>query len=159
MSIVVLLYIMLIFIFIQFLFFASTTLISIILFTGDKFMIFIAAAYLSHQNFSIKFASGNAVYFWNIVGGLIAVGIYTYLFRRIYARFGLIGKLVNFAISYLSVLIVYSVTINIFMGKNILLLPLLNNELANNIVNYIIVAIIASFVWVKREESLQQIDF
>lgn len=142
-------------IFIGLTFLTGLTLTRIILFTGDKFMVFIGASYFAHQNFSIRFASGKAVYFWNILGGLIAVVFYTCLFRTVYNRFNIIGKLVNLVISYISAAVVYITLITIFTGGSLDFLPLLNNQLANNIVNYILIGIIAIIVWVKREESLE----
>ncbi|MGP1611711.1 MAG: hypothetical protein ACTTG8_01345 [Catonella sp.] len=83
-----------------FFFFAGTTIVRLTLFTLDKFALFIATWYYTHTYFSMKFSSGNAVYFWDTIASLLAVGLYTLLFKLLYNRFSIIGKIINFAISF-----------------------------------------------------------
>ena len=59
----------------------------------------------------MKFSSGNAVYFWDTIASLLAVGLYTLLFKLLYNRFSIIGKIINFAISFLGAMTVYCMII------------------------------------------------
>ena len=135
--------------------FADATVIKLTLFTLDKFVIFVAGAYFIHNNFSLKFSSGNAVYFWDIVIALIALGIYTILFKLIYDRFSTLGKIINFAISFLGAMIVYCVIISWINGEYYL--PLLNNSLMNKVVNYVIISILLVIVFINREEKINEV--
>ena len=105
----------------------------------------------------MKFSSGNAVYFWDTIASLLAVGLYTLLFKLLYNRFSIIGKIINFAISFLGAMTVYCMITNGFVtnGKSYYL-PLLNHNIANVIVNYIMISILAFIVFMKREEQLNE---
>lgn len=140
-----------------FFFFAGATIVRLTLFTLDKFALFIATWYYTHTYFSMKFSSGNAVYFWDIIAAVLAVGLYTLLFRLLYNRFAIVGKIINFAISFLGAMTVYCMITNGFVtnGKSYYL-PLLNNNIANIIVNYIMITILAFIVFMKREEQLNE---
>lgn len=132
--------------------FAGTTIVKLTLFTLDKFVIFIAISYFTHNYFSLKFSSGKAVYFWDIVIALIAVGLYTILFKLIYERFSILGKIMNFGISFLGAMTAYCMLVNIITGEYFL--PLLNNNTVNQVVNYAIITILSGIVFVTREEKL-----
>ena len=126
--------------------FVGTTFVKISLFAMDKLAVFIASWYYTHHYFSVKFSSGYAVYFWDILAAIVAVVLYSVLFKFIHDKFGLIGKILNLAISFFS-----SMTVSYF-------LPLLNNDLANQVVNYIIIGIISLVVWKRREDYLIEMD-
>lgn len=137
--------------------FAGATFVKISLFAMDKLVVFIAGWYYTHHYFSLKFSSGKAVYFWDVLAGVLAVVIYSALFKIIHRKLGLIGKILNFAISFFSSMTVYCLLTNAFItdGKSYFL-PLLNHDIANQVVNYVIITIIALVVWVKREELLAE---
>ena len=145
------------FICIMFLLFASAAIVKISLFTLDKLIIFISGWYYTHNYFSIKFSSGNAVYFWDILAALLAVGLYTVIFKAVHKKFFIIGKLLNFIISFTGAIFVYCMLTYIFItGEKSYFLPLLNHSLMNQVVNYVFIGILAIVVWVKREDNLQE---
>ena len=139
--------------------FVGTTFVKISLFAMDKLAVFIASWYYTHHYFSIKFSSGYAVYFWNILAAIVAVVLYSVLFKLIHDKFGLIGKILNLAISFFSSMTVYCILIHGFItNEKSYFLPLLNNDLANQVVNYIIIGIISLVVWKRREDYLIEMD-
>ena len=138
--------------FLGFLFTAGITLVKICLFSLDKFAVFCASCYYTHVYFSSKFSSGYARYFWDIVLGLIAVGIYTSLFMVIYHKFKFVGKILNFLISLAGAVVVYGALVYMFvMKEKSYFLPLLNHKTANYIANFVIMGIIGIVVWLRRE--------
>ena len=139
--------------------FVGTTFVKISLFAMDKLAVFIASWYYTHHYFSIKFSSGYAVYFWDILAAIVAVVLYSVLFKLIHDKFGLIGKILNFAISFFSSMTVYCILVHGFItNEKSYFLPLLNNDLANQVVNYIIIGIISLVVWKRREDYLIEMD-
>lgn len=139
--------------------FVGTTFVKISLFAMDKLAVFIASWYYTHHYFSIKFSSGYAVYFWDILSAIVAVVLYSVLFKLIHDKFGLIGKILNLAISFFSSMTVYCILVNGFItNEKSYFLPLLNNDLANQVVNYIIIGIISLVVWKRREDYLIEMD-
>lgn len=141
---------------IMFSIFMGKTFIKALIFSVDKMMVFFISYYFIHNYFSVKVASGNAVYFWNISLSLIVVFIYAILFKLIYDRLGVFGKIINFVISYVGVVATYHLITSMFIQeKDFYYLQLLNNQDINKVVNYILMGIVAIFVWRKREESLE----
>lgn len=139
--------------------FVGTTFVKISLFAMDKLAVFIASWYYTHHYFSIKFSSGYAVHFWDILAAIVAVVLYSVLFKLIHDKFGLIGKILNLAISFFSSMTVYCILVNGFItNEKSYFLPLLNNDLANQVVNYIIIGIISLVVWKRREDYLIEMD-
>ena len=139
--------------------FVGTTFVKISLFAMDKLAVFIASWYYTHHYFSIKFSSGYAVYFWDILAEIVAVVLYSVLFKLIHDKFGLIGKILNLAISFFSSMTVYCILVHGFItNEKSYFLPLLNNDLANQVVNYIIIGIISLVVWKRREDYLIEMD-
>lgn len=139
--------------------FVGTTFVKISLFAMDKLAVFIASWYYTHHYFFIKFSSGYAVYFWDILAAIVAVVLYSVLFKLIHDKFGLIGKILNLAISFFSSMTVYCILVNGFItNEKSYFLPLLNNDLANQVVNYIIIGIISLVVWKRREDYLIEMD-
>ena len=139
--------------------FVGTTFVKISLFVMDKLAVFIASWYYTHHYFSIKFSSGYAVYFWDILAAIVAVVLYSVLFKFIHDKFGLIGKILNLAISFFSSMTVYCILVHGFItNEKSYFLPLLNNDLANQVVNYIIIGIISLVVWKRREDYLIEMD-
>lgn len=139
--------------------FVGTTFVKISLFAMDKLAVFIASWYYTHHYFSIKFSSGYAVYFWDILAAIVAVVLYSVLFKLIHDKFGLIGKILNLAISFFSSMTVYCILVYGFItNEKSYFLPLLNNDLANQVVNYIIIGIISLVVWKRREDYLIEMD-
>ena len=139
--------------------FVGTTFVKISLFAMDKLTVFIASWYYTHHYFSVKFSSGYAVYFWDILAAIVAVVLYSVLFKFIHDKFGLIGKILNLAISFFSSMTVYCILVHGFItNEKSYFLPLLNNDLANQVVNYIIIGIISLVVWKRREDYLIEMD-
>ena len=139
--------------------FVGTTFVKISLFAMDKLAVFIASWYYTHHYFSVKFSSGYAVYFWDILAAIVAVVLYSVLFKLIHDKFGLIGNVLNLAISFFSSMTVYCILIHGFItNEKSYFLPLLNNDLANQVVNYIIIGIISLVVWKRREDYLIEMD-
>ena len=139
--------------------FVGTTFVKISLFAMDKLAVFIASWYYTHHYFSAKFSSGYAVYFWDILAAIVAVVLYSVLFKLIHDKFGLIGKILNLAISFFSSMTVYCIIVHGFItNEKSYFLPLLNNDLANQVVNYIIIGIISLVVWKRREDYLIEMD-
>ena len=139
--------------------FVGTTFVKISLFAMDKLAVFIASWYYTHHYFSVKFSSEYAVYFWDILAAIVAVVLYSVLFKLIHDKFGLIGKILNLAISFFSSMTVYCILVNGFItNEKSYFLPLLNNDLANQVVNYIIIGIISLVVWKRREDYLIEMD-
>ena len=139
--------------------FVGTTFVKVSLFAMDKLAVFIASWYYTHHYFSAKFSSGYAVYFWDILAAIVAVVLYSVLFKLIHDKFGLIGKVLNLAISFFSSMTVYCILVNGFItNEKSYFLPLLNNDLANQVVNYIIIGIISLVVWKRREDYLIEMD-
>ena len=139
--------------------FVGTTFVKISLFAMDKLAVFIASWYYTHHYFSAKFSSGYAVYFWDILAAILAVVLYSVLFKLIHDKFGLIGKVLNLAISFFSSMTVYCILVHGFItNEKSYFLPLLNNDLANQVVNYIIIGIISLVVWKRREDYLIEMD-
>ena len=152
-------FIVLIIMYIGIILFAGATFVKISLFAMDKLVVFIASWYYTHHYFSIKFSSGYAVYFWDILAAIVAVVLYSVLFKLIHDKFVLIGKILNLAISFFSSMTVYCILVHGFItnGKSYFL-PLLNHDLANQVVNYIIIAIISLAVWKRREDYLREAE-
>ena len=139
--------------------FVGTTFVKISFFAMDKLAVFIASWYYTHHYFSAKFSSGYAVYFWDILVAIVAVVLYSVLFKLIHDKFGLIGKILNLAISFFSSMTVYCILVHGFItNEKSYFLPLLNNDLVNQVVNYIIIGIISLVVWKRREDYLIEMD-
>ena len=159
MNIMIGVFIVLIIMYIGIILFAGATFVKISLFAMDKLVVFIASWYYTHHYFSVKFSSGYAVYFWDILAAIVAVVLYSVLFKLIHDKFGLIGKILNLAISFFSSMTVYCILVNGFItNEKSYFLPLLNNDLANQVVNYIIIGIISLVVWKRREDYLIEMD-
>lgn len=139
--------------------FVGTTFVKISLFAMDKLAVFIASWYYTHHYFSIKFSPGYAVYFWDILAAIVAVVLYSVLFKLIHDKFVLIGKILNLAISFFSSMTVYCILVHGFItNEKSYFIPLLNNDLANQVVNYIIIGTISLVVWKRREDYLIEMD-
>lgn len=134
---------------------SSSIALYISLFLLDKAALLCFSWYLIHKYFSVKFSSGKAIYFWDILLSLIIVGIYSIVFKLIYDSFEIVGKILNFVISIFSAYFTFSLIIYIFSPKYLKSgIPLLNNYIANQIVNYILIIILGIIIFIKREDSL-----
>ena len=153
----VIIFIALIILYLGVILFAGATFVKISLFALDKLVVFIASGYYTHHYFSVKFSSGYAMYFWDVLAAILAVIIYSALFKMIHRKLGLLGKILNFAISFLSSMTVYCILVNGFVtNEKSYFLPLLKHDFMNRVVNYIIITIIALVVWKRRENSLKK---
>ena len=153
----VIIFIALIIIYLGVILFAGATFVKISLFALDKLVVFIASWYYTHLYFSVKFSSGYALCFWDVLAAILAVIIYSALFKMIHRKLGLIGKILNFAISFLSSMTVYCILVNGFVtNEKSYFLPLLKYDFMNRVVNYIIITIISLVVWKRREDYLME---
>ncbi|CYX26393.1 TPA: conjugal transfer protein [Streptococcus suis] len=151
----VILFITLIILYLGVVLFAGATFVKISLFALDKLVVFIASWYYTHHHFSVKFSSGYAIYFWDVLAAILAVIIYSVLFQVIHKKFGVLGKILNLAISFFSSMTVYCILVHGFItNEKSYFLPLLNNSLMNQVINYIIISIISLVVWKRREDYL-----
>lgn len=151
----VILFITLIILYLGVILFAGATFVKISLFALDKLVVFIASWYYTHHHFSVKFSSGYAIYFWDVLAAILAVIIYSVLFQVIHKKFGVLGKILNLAISFFSSMTVYCILVHGFItNEKSYFLPLLNNSLMNQVINYIIISIISLVVWKRREDYL-----
>lgn len=151
----VILFIALIILYLGVILFAGATFVKISLFALDKLVVFIASWYYTHHHFSVKFSSGYAIYFWDVLAAILAVIIYSVLFQVIHKKFGVLGKILNLAISFFSSMTVYCILVHGFItNEKSYFLPLLNNSLMNQVINYIIISIISLVVWKRREDYL-----
>ena len=151
----VILFITLIILYLGVVLFAGATFVKISLFALDKLVVFIASWYYTHHYFSVKFSSGYAIYFWDVLAAILAVIIYSVLFQVIHKKFGVLGKILNLAISFFSSMTVYCILVHGFItNEKSYFLPLLNNSLMNQVINYIIISIISLVVWKRREDYL-----
>ena len=155
--IVVFIFLILIILYLGVILFAGATFVKLSLFALDKLVVFIASRYYTHHYFSVKFSSGYAIYFWDVLVAILAVIIYSALFKMIHRKLGLIGKILNFAISFLSSMTVYCILVNAFVtNEKSYFLPLLKHDFMNHVVNYIIISIISLVVWKRREDYLME---
>ncbi|RRD92761.1 conjugal transfer protein [Clostridiales bacterium COT073_COT-073] len=155
--IVVFIFLILIILYLGVILFAGATFVKLSLFALDKLVVFIASWYYTHHYFSVKFSSGYAIYFWDVLAAILAVIIYSILFQIIHRKFKVLGKILNLAISFFSSMTVYCILVHGFItNEKSYFLPLLNNNLMNQVVNYIIITIIALVVWKRREEFLEE---
>ena len=153
----VIIFIALIILYLGVILFAGATFVKLSLFALDKLVVFIASWYYTHLYFSVKFSSGYAIYFWDVLAAILAVIIYSALFKMIHRKLGLIGKILNFAISFLSSMTVYCILVNGFVtNEKSYFLPLLKYDFMNRVVNYIIITIISLVVWKRREDYLMK---
>ena len=153
----VIIFIALIILYLGVILFAGATFVKISLFALDKLVVFIASWYYTHHYFSVKFSSGYAMYFWDVLAAILAVIIYSILFQIIHKKFKVVGQILNLAISFFSSMTVYCILVHGFItnGKSYFL-PLLNNSFMNQVVNYIIISIISLVVWKRREDYLME---
>ena len=153
----VIIFITLIILYLGVILFAGATFVKISLFALDKLVVFIASWYYTHHCFSVKFSSGYAIYFWDILAAILAVVIYSVLFQFIHKKFEVLGKIINLAISFFSSMTVYCILVHGFITtEKSYFLPLLKNEFMNQVVNYIIISIISLVVWKRREDYLME---
>lgn len=151
----VIIFITLIILYLGVILFAGATFVKISLFALDKLVVFIASWYYTHHHFSVKFSSGYAIYFWDVLAAILAVIIYSVLFQVIHKKFGVLGKILNLAISFFSSMTVYCILVHGFItNEKSYFLPLLNNSLMNQVINYIIISIISLVVWKRKEDYL-----
>lgn len=139
-----------------FIFFVKATC-SFAVFTAfglDILALFIFIAYTAHTKIVSNIASGNAVYFWDIAFAVIAVMLYIKLFFLIVQRFPIVGKILNLIIAFFGVFIVYGLIVMFTMPEGIRLFPLLDNSIANQIANLLLIFIISLPIAKKRNEYL-----
>lgn len=132
-------------------------------FAIDFLLIFFYTIYYLHNLVSVKISSGYAIYFWDFVFGLIAIGIYGSIILTIHHLFPTISKVLNYIISVIGVSVAVplaisfaTATINMFNSniKTTEHIQLLNNDLADKIVYIVIFVLLAIPVWQTRMEKL-----
>lgn len=97
-------------------------------------------AYFLHGKVSMKIASGNAVYFWDIVFGVGVCILYYVLLNFLVVQFPKVAACINYVIAWFGTLIIYVMIFAIFNDG---LPQLLNNQSVSMLINMIIVTILA----------------
>src|SRR5699024_4557322 len=82
-------------------------------------------ANFTHKAISIKIASGNAIYFWNIAFALGACVLYYFLLNFLILYFPKIATIVNYLIAWVGTFLVYLIIFSVINGN---LPQLLNND-------------------------------
>lgn len=137
--------------------------IKITAFAIDFFLIFFFTIYYLHGLVSVKISSGNAVYFWDFVLGLVAVVIYGVVILFIHHMFPNVSKVLNYVISFVGVSVAIPLAISFatsfinMINSNVKVtdhIQLLNNATADKIVYIVIFVLLAIPVWNIRMEKL-----
>lgn len=132
-------------------------------FAVDFLLIFIYTTTFMHSAVSVKISSGYVVYFWDIVFGILAMGIYGFLILLIHRLLPIVSKVLNYFITFIGVSVAISLAtsfatsfINIFNSnfKPTNHILLLNNVTADKVVYIVIAILIAIPVWNVRMEKL-----
>lgn len=105
-------------------------------------------AYLSNETVSSKIASGNAVYFWNVVFGVGTCIIYYIILSFLVIYFPKIGATINYFVSWIGTFIIYFVFFSIV---NEGLPQLLNDKELSLIANLIIVTLLTFITYRARQ--------
>ncbi|MDO5095430.1 MAG: hypothetical protein Q4D65_02625 [Peptostreptococcaceae bacterium] len=142
-----------------FLFFAGFSVFKFMMFYFDKFLVFIMTWNHVHYKFATKVAEGKAIYFWDILFSVAAVVIYSILFRMLHKKYVILGKIINFIISFVGSLFVCWLLAMIFFPRaTTYLLPLLKNPTANELLNFGLLLIPTIIVFIKRESNLLSLE-
>ncbi|PFN27601.1 hypothetical protein [Bacillus cereus] len=97
-------------------------------------------AYSLHKIISVKIASGNAVYFWDIIFFIVSCVLYYIVLNYLVINFPRLAACINYIISWIGTFLVYTTICIIFIGN---FPQLLNNEFFSKLTNLIIISIIA----------------
>ncbi|EJR57563.1 hypothetical protein IIM_00170 [Bacillus cereus VD107] len=97
-------------------------------------------AYSLHKIISVKIASGNAVYFWDIIFFIISCVLYYIVLNYLVINFPRLAAFINYIISWIGTFLMYTIICVIFIGN---FPQLLNNEFFSKLTNLIIISIIA----------------
>ncbi|MDD1505537.1 hypothetical protein PVA17_22720, partial [Lysinibacillus sp. CNPSo 3705] len=97
-------------------------------------------AYSLHKIISVKIASGNAVYFWDIVFFIAACILYYIALNYLVINFPRLAAVINYIVSWIGTFLIYGVICVIFIGG---LPQLLNNPSFSMLTNVIIVSLLA----------------
>lgn len=97
-------------------------------------------AYFLHGEVSVKIASGNAVYFWDIAFGIGVCVLYYVLLNFLVIHLPMVAAFINYIIAWIGTFLIYGVIFTIFIGG---LPQLLNNHSLNMLINIIIVSLLA----------------
>lgn len=132
-------------------------------FAVDFLLIFIYTTTFMHGVLSVKISSGYVVYFWDIVFGILAMGIYGFLILLIHRVVPIVSKGLNYFITFLGVFVAIRLAtsfatsfINIFNSnfKPTDHIQLLNNVTVDKVVYIFLAILIAIPVWNVRMEKL-----
>ncbi|HEM4667066.1 TPA: hypothetical protein U1069_000146 [Streptococcus suis] len=143
--------------------FIARTSVKLACFAIDFCAVFIYTIYLLHQPISSKIANGNTIYFWDVLFGLIAVLIYGFLMVILSILLPRISKAINFVIVFLGVgigiclatdFITFLLSIFHSSIEPTYRIQFLTNNLANDILYYVIFFLVSIPVWKKRMEYL-----
>ncbi len=138
-------------------FYAGFSGFKFVMFYFDRFSVFVLTWYNVHFKFSLKISSGKAVYFWDILFSVLAVIIYSAIFNRLCRKFTILGKIFNFIISLIGTWFAYYTLASIFFPTaTTYFIPLLNNQIANELLNYALLLIPTFIVFSKREEAIME---
>lgn len=143
--------------------FIAISSVKVAAFTIDFFLVFFYTIYYLHGLVSVRISSGNVVYFWDVVFGLISVGIYGFIILTIHHLLPKLSKVLNYIISVVGVSVAIPLAISFstavvnMFNSNIRAtnhIQLLNNPTADKIVYIVIFVLLAIPVWNVRMEKL-----
>lgn len=143
--------------------FVALSSLKITAFTVNFLIIFIYTTTFMHGAVSVKISSDYVVYFWDIVFGILAMGIYGFLILLIHRLIPFVSKGLNYFITFIGVSVAIRLAtsfatsfINVFNSnfKPTNHIQLLNNVTADKIVYILIAILIAIPVWNVRMEKL-----
>jgi len=97
-------------------------------------------AYFLHDKVSMKIASGNAVYFWDIVFGIIVCILYYALLSFLVNKLPRVAACINYVIAWFGTFLIY---ILVFLIFNDGLPELLNNHSWSMFIHLLIVSLLA----------------
>ena len=97
-------------------------------------------AYSLHKVISVKIASGNAVYFWDIIFFIVSCALYYIALNYLVINFPRLAAFINYSISWIGTFLIYTTICVILIGD---FPQLLNNDFFSKLTNLIIVSILA----------------
>ena len=137
--------------------------VKIAAFAIDFALVFAVVAYYSHSLIACKITSGNLMYLADIILGITAMLIYGTLLLLIHNRFSMVSNILNFIIAVIGVSVAYPLALDfistVFKVLGIIQdtftrLHILDSQIANNFIHYLIIFLLAIPVCKARTKYL-----
>lgn len=134
-------------------------ILKVVAFALDYAIILIFGIYFLHNTVSIKISSGNAIYFWDVVFGILIIIIYKFLLIFLKEWIPIVYNIFIYVLSLIASSIVirwgilFTTLLFQVINKNIKEtehIQLLNNPLADKILYIIFTVILSIFLYQKR---------